>query len=110
MGKLERMAQTPRPRIDENFLEKLEDLDPQQLKKVVKLAKAENPPNEAVIGLVGGFAYANSIELADGPDYIPTVEKAFPNANVDARYTGGMIDEEHQRGDDALAGSDRFQR
>jgi hypothetical protein len=98
-GKLERLAETPRYQIDRKVMKQLTRAaeDPRDLKRIVKHAQEQQPPNEVIIGLVGAFAYVKAFEEFDidqRDGYPSVVEKAFPDLKIErvVAQQAGSID------------------
>jgi len=87
--RLQEIAVTPRKQLGETALDKLIQVasSPDALKTIVKEARAQKPPNEAIIGAAGILAYMHAVDESeywkgDNNDLASVAKKAFPGAVV----------------------------
>ena len=77
------IAEVPLKRVDEEVLTDLYLADPKDLRRMIRHAREQKPPNNEIIATIGGVAFVHMEE--DGTkDYAKVVNEAFPRADVRA--------------------------
>ena len=84
MSDLEEIAKASAADVNTSMLEELSHANPEDLEKLIAIAREQEPPNELILGAIGATAYLNSVKNQglDKAWYSEVSSLVFPQAPI----------------------------